>query len=277
MRKQAKVNFINQLLYWEGRINASHLQEHFNISRQAASKIVNDYKATHPNNLIYNASAKAYLLTPNFSCAGNVSNFFDYLATVGKNTIVTNWSREHNVYSYVYEIAPPLRNIQAEQVRSILRAIRDQLKVDIGYISLTSPDYLDRIIEPHALIFDGLRWHVRAYCNKNQEFRDFTLSRFSGEAVIEGKADHSNEQDIKWNTTIDVTFEPDPRLTDKQKRVIANDYQMENGRKSITTRVAMLSYLLKRLHLESYQSSPEAQQIVLSNHCQKEIKPYLFT
>lgn len=276
MYRQDKFNFINQLLYWEGRINSSHLQEHFNISRQAASKNLNDYKKTHPENLIYNASAKAYLLTATFCNDSKLTNFFYYLSIVTNNAIVTSLYCDQNSYSYVHEIAPPLRNIQAEQVRPILRAIRDKLKVDIGYISLTSPDYLDRIIEPHALIFDGLRWHVRAYCNKNHEFRDFTLSRFNGEAVIEGKAEHSKERDVKWHTFIEVTFEPDPRLTDKQKEVIINDYQMKSGQKSIKTRVAMLSYLLKRLHLDNYQASPEAQQIVLSNQSQKEIKPYLF-
>ena len=45
-------------------------------------------------------------------------------------------------------------------------------------MSFTTPDAETRLIAPHTLIYTGMRWHVRAYCEKNRDYRDFVLSRF---------------------------------------------------------------------------------------------------
>jgi predicted DNA-binding transcriptional regulator YafY len=105
---------------------------------------------------------------------------------------------QHNIVVSFVEIEAPMRNLHVETVRPILKAIREMRAIDIGYRSLTSPNYLDKIIEPHTLIFDGIRWHVCAYCYKNQAYRDFVLSRFNGEAIDEGEAKHSQQQDSDW-------------------------------------------------------------------------------
>jgi predicted DNA-binding transcriptional regulator YafY len=34
-------------------------------------------------------------------------------------------------------------------------------------------------LRPHALGHNGARWHVRAWCERNTDFRDFTLSRIA--------------------------------------------------------------------------------------------------
>jgi predicted DNA-binding transcriptional regulator YafY len=54
-----------------------------------------------------------------------------------------------------------------------------------------------RWIEPHACAFDGLRWHVRAFCRKDGVFKDFLLSRIIETRKNEqpGPAKSSCEQD----------------------------------------------------------------------------------
>lgn len=116
------------------------------------------------------------------------------------------------------EVDAPLRSLNPTQIRPILRAIRENLSIDIGYISLSSPNYLDRIIQPHALIFDGLRWYVRAFCNKNQQYRDFNLSRFNGNATFEGKATNLAIHDERWNTQVNIIIALDPRLNQQQNK-----------------------------------------------------------
>jgi hypothetical protein len=271
-----RFDFISNISYWEGRVNTSHLVKKFKLSRQASSGILKQYREKYPAYLTYNQSSKAFIATPyftkTFSQRNKQNTFLSYLRAVS----IDITDLQNDAGSFVYEVEAPLRHISPEQVRPILRAIRENKAIDIGYISLSSPDYIDRIIEPHALIFDGLRWHVRAFCHKNQDFRDFNLSRFNGKAEFEGNASQSADKDEKWQNYIELTFEPDHRFNEKQKQVIINDYQMKNGRKSITTRIAMLNYLLKKLHLDSYQSTPEAQQIVLTSDCRRDIQQYLF-
>ncbi len=264
-----RFNFIEQLAWWEGQVNASHLMAKFNISRVSASNVLKGYRRQFPQNLIYDQSAKACLPTQNFTTNTDLTHFDHYLSAIHAN------EHAEKLSVCAVEVEAPLRNIHAEQVRPILKAIREKLAIDIGYISLSSPDYLDRIIQPHALIFDGLRWHVRAYCNKNQAFRDFTLSRFNGEAIFEGKATNTAEQDEKWQDFVNVVIQPDPRLNAIQQDIIAKDFQMTNDTKIIPTRAALVHYLLLRLRLDSYKNTPEEQQIILTPECQKRINQYL--
>lgn len=259
--------FIESVIWWEGRINTRHLREKYDLCPATAQKVLKQYQQMFPDNLSYNPSEKAFIVSDNFTVIDKPSDFSDYLGQVSLHS--------PSISCAVFEVEAPLRNINPLQIRPILRAIREKLAIDIGYISLANPDYLDRIIQPHSLIFDGLRWHIRAYCNKNQDFRDFSLSRFNGEAVFEGRATHTVEQDEKWNTFVDVVIEPDPRFSDLQKQIIEKDYQMENGCKIISVRGALSNYLLKRLNIDHYQNTPEAQQIVLSSECRKKIAPYL--
>ncbi len=271
LNNHSRFHFIEQLIWWEGQINATHLIDKYDITRTHATNLLRDYRQQYPNNLHYDQSAKAFLLSDGFTPAFNHHSFADYLHTVANNST----QNSSKLTLCALEVEAPLRNIQPEQIRPFLKAIREKLAIDIGYISLSSPDYLDRIIEPHALIFDGLRWHVRAFCCKNQDFRDFTLSRFNGEAIFEGKATHSAEQDKKWKTMVDIVIQPDPRLNAKQQEIIANDFQMENGKKIIRTRAALVNYLLLRLRIDGYKNTPEEQQIILTPECQKSISQYL--
>lgn len=270
-----RFSFIENVVGWEGQINATYIATKFQLTRQAASGVLKSYREHFPMHLEYRQSNKAYIATDffnaNFLTHISDNTFEKYLTDIETSGAIQTVRQEH----FCYEIQAPLRNINPLQVRPILRAIREKLAIDIGYISLSSPDYLDRIIEPHALIFDGLRWHVRAYCRKNQAFRDFTLSRFNGVADFEGKATHTVEKDELWNTNVDVVIEADPRFNPQQKRIIEQDFQMINGQKVIATRAAFVNYLLRRLRIDSYQNSPEEQQIVLSQQCRKRISVYL--
>ena len=267
--------FINNVVGWEGQINATHIATKFELSRQAASGILKQYRAEFPTYLVYDSSQKAYLATPKFNDAFIHSSNFNALSQYLTAIDMAVDDASKIVENSIFEVEAPLRNINPLQIRPILRAIREKLQIDIGYISLSSPNYLDRIIQPHALIFDGLRWHVRAYCNKNNEFRDFSLSRFNGEATFEGKATHHALDDEKWNTIIDVAIEADPRFSPQQKHIIEQDFQMTQGEKVIPTRGALVNYLLRRLHIDNYKNSPEEQQIVLTRASRQAIAPYL--
>ena len=251
--KAARLHFIEQVVWWEGKINSSHLMDKFNLSRQSASKLLHSYQEKYPYNLTYNESIKGWIPTETFNPQISLDNFSDYLNTSSNSNC--------KIATSVFEVETPMRNINPIQVRPILQAIREKRAIDIGYISLSSPDYLDRIISPHSLIFDGLRWHVRAYCHKNQAFRDFTLSRFNSGAEFEGKALKTIIDDTKWNTFVDIVIEPDPRFNQKQQQIIANDFSMTNQQKIMTTRAALVNYLLLRLRLDSYKNTPEEQQI----------------
>lgn len=265
---QKRFAFIEVMLTWQGRINAPHLQKHFQISRQAASKTFSRYSAIHPLHIVYDKYLKAFKVDRKFSCHYADQDISTYQRVVNSTVSLG--------FSPITDLVIPTRNPNPRITQPIMRAIDNNQAIDIGYTSLASPDYIDRIIEPHSLIFDGLRWHVRAFCRKNMAFRDFVLSRFNGEAVDEGQALQDPNSDSLWHMSVTLFIQPDPRLTAEQQQMIIDDYQMQQGILAIPTRAALVNYLLKRLHLDSYQVDPCAQQIVLTAECAEAIKPYRY-
>lgn len=263
----ARFSFIEVIAKWQGRVNASHLMAHFDISRQAASRTITQYMAKYANNLIYNESLKGFLPTSQFTENSSAGLFSEY-----QQSTLAKQSKYLAAIDYV---DLPSREPDPKLVRPILRAINEKLAIDIGYLSLANPEYLDRIIEPHSIVFDGLRYHVRAFCHKNGDYRDFVLSRFNGELNDEFNATHTAQSDRLWQTKLAVVIMADPRLSAAQQRVIELDYQMINGRSTINTTAALVQYVLKRLHLDAYQTQAEAQQIILTPESLRAISPYL--
>ncbi len=264
--------YIELIALWEGRINATHLQSALNISRHTAQKILHAYNERHPQNLFYDSSLKGNIPTGLFKpryCQGRIEEYFQQLL---RSLNPQDKTFTESQFDFV---EAPLRNISPEYVRPIVQAIRGKKRLDVGYASVTTPDFEERIIAPHSLVFTDIRWHVRAYCEKNQDFRDFVLSRFNGVFNEEGAARFHREHDEKWNRLVDLVIEPDPRLSASQKRIIELDYQMENGQRVLKTRAALLMYLLQKLHLEQYKPTAEAQQIIVNSECWKRIEKYL--
>jgi hypothetical protein len=269
-KSQKRFAFIESVLVWEGSITPSTIADQFEIHKKQAELLLHEYMELYPDNVGFNGGDLIYQIKDGF-----VAQFFDgslatYLQYVAVGETVT-------------QLAMPNRNVQPVLIRPILQAIRQNKRLVISYASVSTPEFSLRSIQPHNMVFDGLRWHVRAYCEKNQGFRDFVLSRFNPNkvSVIEGDADHFDLEDEAWHQQLDVTFIPDPRLDDSRQRLIALDYDMESGEngfyKTMQVRAALLMYFVNRLGLDQYRPKPEAQQIILDPDCQERLKPYLPT
>jgi predicted DNA-binding transcriptional regulator YafY len=269
--EQLRFRLIETIAMWEGCVNSSHLRQYFGIGRQQASKEIKAYLQSAPENLEYNASIKGYSPCIGFAPKFTQGRLDEYQYLVGQG-LETNLSEIATGFD---ALQLPIRNLSPQLVQPILKACREHLRLDIGYLSLSSPDYQDRIISPHTLVYDGLRWHVRAWCEKNQAYRDFVLSRFRGDYAFEGNAEYTADQDELWQARVDVIIQPDPRLSEAQKRIIELDYAMENGQRCLSTRAALVTYLLQRLRIDLYQTTAEAQQIILTPESRKEVVQYL--
>jgi len=160
----------------------------------------------------------------------------------------------------------PARGVNADILRSVYTALTEERALSIVYQSMSRPEPSERIIEPHALAFDGFRWHARAFCQKDQVFKDFLLSRILevGETV-ERDADPADDQ--AWTEEVVLEVGPHPDLSDAQRRVFEMDYGMIDGVAQIPVRRALLYYALKRLGLDTEPAArrPQDQQIVLLN------------
>lgn len=262
------------IAFWEGQVNTKTLVKAFDISRQSASGIINKYLEAHANALAYLPARKAYQVTPSFRpnyIDKTVDEYFDWL-TFGKAPTF------YEPLSLIpqHRIKGLSRFVKPEVMRALLEAVRNNTAVDCEYLSVSTNASQGRLIYPHSFVKAANRWHVRAYCELRQDFLDFVLSRFQSVDYDGGQAVFTIENDKRWNTYVDLILEPDPRLTEKQKKVLERDYGMENGRLIVKTRVALVKYTLDDLQIKTkmLEADPQAQQLVCVNY--KDIKQWLY-
>ena len=119
-----------------------------------------------------------------------------------------------------------------------------------------------------SLVYPPMRWHVRAFCEKNGEYRDFVLSRFRGEPELMDKSFNGKDGDTAWHSQIELSISPDPRLDKLQQKVIAHDYGMSRNKLTVPCKAALLPYVLRAYQLDPHkqEAKPEAQQIVIANY-----------
>ncbi|MBB3062820.1 WYL domain-containing protein [Microbulbifer rhizosphaerae] len=274
--QQRRFWLIELIAYWEGRLTTTHLCEFFGISRPYASSEINRYREAHPHNLLeYRHSDKANVPSPDFQrhyIGTDVAEYLNWMAGLSARSLPTRPSCQ--LPNLV--LRHPARNVTPQLMRPLVKAIREQRRVEVDYGSIANPDREGRIIAPHTFVNTGLRWHLRAWCEKNQQYRDFVLSRFHGEPELLDKSPRSAKGDTAWNTQITLILQPDLRLSAEQKAVLEHDYNMEGGQLRLQTRAALASYLLKEMQVNTkmLDGRPEAQQLVLVNY--EDVKEWLF-
>jgi hypothetical protein len=123
----------------------------------------------------------------------------------------------------------PARGIDAGHLRTVLQDIHNRQAFEIEYQSLASPAPRWRWIAPHAIAFEGFRWHARAYCFTDDSFKDFLLARILG--IRDSRpSDIDASQDVDWHSLVTLEIGPHPDLSDTQKKVIALDYACREAR-----------------------------------------------
>ena len=265
-----RYRYIELIALWEGRLTTRQLCETFGIGRQQANKDLTSYRrGLTRGDLVYDAVAKYYSPSEDFAPTLTQGLASEYLQMAAQQSDVQQILGDLPVASANVEvIAAPLREVPASLLRPIIRAMAECRRIDVDYVSLNNPDREGRIIVPHTLVWTGYRWHVRAWCEKNLDFRDFVLSRFRGNADLMDKSDHCEADDRAWHTHVTLKITPDGRLTPDQQEVIAHDYGMTNGQLNLTVRAKLAPYLLQllNLHVGKRLEDPRAQQIVLANY-----------
>ncbi|MBM13142.1 MAG: hypothetical protein CME57_01065 [Halieaceae bacterium] len=273
-----RYRLIEIVAMWEGRLTTRHLCDVFGIGRQQASKDINNYKRSiGPGNLEYDPIAKGYRPSADFApkvSRGEAEEYLEIVAGFGDMQQILGQLPQ--AFLSTEALTAPRRHIPPLILRPLLQAARDHRRVDVDYVSLNRPNREGRVIVPHTLVWTGLRWHVRGWCEKNQDYRDFVLSRFRGEPDIMDSSEHTAENDSDWHKYVEVRIAPDPRLSEQQQQVVAHDFDMLDLRLSLRARARLLPYVIKllQINLNPEDRHPHAQQIVILN--QAELTPWLF-
>lgn len=265
---EQRLEFIEFRLFWEGHVNRSDVMTQFGLSVNQASSDLSRYIGLAPHNMDYDRSLRTYVRQPGFKPVFDKLDAGRYLAQL--RSVAEGILDQDDCWIAglpTYDSAPtPARGVDPATLRSVVDAIHRSEAIEVQYQSLSNPEPRWRWIAPHAIAFDGFRWHARAFCVTDEVFKDFLLSRILDIRASRG-SDVLAESDQDWHTFATLEIGPHPALSDTQAMVIALDYGMKGGKAEIRVRRALLYYALRRLGLDTDPAArkPQDQQIVLLN------------
>lgn len=263
--QQRRLSFIEFRLSWEGRLNRSDLVDYFGISVPQASLDLAKYQELAPENVEYDRKAKTYRRGRRFAPTVNEPDAEQYLTAalgvalgvVPMEDTFLGWTPPTGT------LAVPGRHVAPQTLRSVLESIRLGSALTIEYQSMNRSGPTVRKVSPHALGFDGFRWHIRAYCHEHGDFRDFVIGRILAVIGV-SDSDADSAQDAEWNEVVTIVLVPAEDLVGAQREVVELDYAMVDGRAEIKVRRAMLFYVLQQLGIDL--GRPSRRHVDILNH-----------
>lgn len=269
-----RLHLMELLLRWEGQVGNSRLRHLLGLSSIRASQWIREFREYQPSWTLWNSVSRTFNATPEFyrnKNADESGSLAKYLSLVGLptasdaeslNVVVTAFSDITIPNAYIFSL--------------LSNAARMKMAVEVTYRSMRDPLPHKRIISPHTIIRAGRRWHVRAYCELNKQFRDYTLGRISHAAILDQPAGALIGDDKDWATEIPVKLIAHPGLTQEQQSVICFEYFKDTSSRTTTIRVPLVNYYIQdvRAAVDIKTQVPPEYQLAVGNL--KEIEKWLF-
>ncbi|MBR0660473.1 WYL domain-containing protein [Neoroseomonas oryzicola] len=239
---RARLRFLDEQAFWEGRVNRADLMERFGVSVPQATADLGKYQELAPGNLLYDRHAKAYLTTDGFQPVFGTPSAEAWLHRQATGVPGQN---------FAVEVLPmPRRELNAWLVRRVAGALRRRRSLEILYQTMEAeePDPTWRWVTPLAIASDGLRWHMRGFNHAAERHEDMVFPR-----MLEIRGERAAEpvpRDEDWETLVSVHIRPSQDLSPSQQRAVAADFQMQDGIVEVPVRAAMLFNFLRRMRLD---------------------------
>lgn len=241
--------------------------EQLGVSVNQAPTDLNRYLGSAPHSMVNDKIARTYVRGPDYAPQfpkADATRILAQLRPLPDGMVSDDtWIAELPPY----DAAPTaVRGVNPITLRFIVGAIRRSEVIEVKYPSLSRPEPCWRWVASHTIGFEGVRLHTRAFCLRDEEFKDVLLSR-----IMQTRGVRANEvtaaTDIAWQEHITLEIGTTVNYLRAQKKVIALDYGMSGGKAKIKIRCALLYYALKRLRIDANPGArkPQDQPIVLLN------------
>ncbi|EKA39525.1 WYL domain-containing protein [Pseudomonas aeruginosa] len=243
-----RLAFVELRVRFIGDIRRQDLVSRFGIQSAAATRDLAIYKELAPGNIDYDTKAKCYVL------GGDFKPLFDFPPERVLSWLTQGFGdgEPSQLKAWVAsEIPSRLTHPDLDVLACVTRAIHQACPIRVEYHSISSGQ-TERQIVPFALIDNGLRWHVRAFDRKSQEFRDFVITRIKGPVLLrdeEVQAHERGDQDIQWTRIVELELIPHP--DQPRSEVTEMDYGMRDGVLRMKLRAATAGYILRKWSVDS--------------------------
>ena len=159
-----KFSFIEQLLFWRGRVQRRDLIEHFKLSESAAAVTFRSYLSIKPGGLVLDRSLKAYTPPPCFA-----PSFYEPSLAHCELPVLQSGLR--------VEVPP-------QTLAALGESIRDKKTLLIGYRSLKG-EITQREVAPLSLVrmIDGFPEALCCWCFLRNAIRTFQVPLISSAKI----------------------------------------------------------------------------------------------
>jgi len=235
---RTQMKYVEDLAWWNGVLSRKELVDHFRISGQQATAVLQAYQEVNPKCMEYSLNVRRYLASPKMKREISPASFEEQL------------SIEDDLFG---RVNIPVREVSDKVYRYLMVAVKNDRYVTMTYQSKSSSSPEKRKIIPKAFGYDGVRYHVRAWCTKREGYVDFSLLRIKDIKWPTEQVDIELEEDADWNEIITVKFRINPKASEGTKLALIEDYGLssEDDCIEIECRKAMQSYVLFRMGLDA--------------------------
>jgi predicted DNA-binding transcriptional regulator YafY len=238
-----RLAFVELRVRFIGELRRQDLVSRFGIQSAAASRDLALYRDLARGNIDYDSKGKSYVLGADFQ------PIFDFAPERVLSWLTQGFGDGEPTRLKVWvasESPSRLTHPDLDVLASVTRAIHQECPLAAEYHSISNGK-TERQIVPFALIDNGLRWHVRAFDRKSQDFRDFVITRIKNPRVLKGQQPEPHEfcgQDIQWTRIVELELVPHP--DQPRPEITEMDYGMEAGALRLKLRAATAGYILRK-------------------------------
>jgi hypothetical protein len=263
-----RFRLIEAVSKWEGGMSNSRLRELTGLHTVQVSRLIAAYVQAYPNRLEHDLSAKRYWWRGSESVGSSLDEYLD---------LVVGLDRQGRAAApFVHDVRIDFTDLAPSIFAVLNDACSTSKAVQIEYRSMTNPHGLERVIEPHALVHIGRRWHVRAWCQLRERFSDFNLGRICSARHISQPCQRSSSDDDGWTTTAKVAIAPHRKLSPGQAEVVRAELLGGMNGRVIEVRSCLAAYVIQELRAATNPDiqAPPDYQIEVENV--EDLKQQLF-
>ena len=189
-------------------MNRSDVMKQFELSVNQASADLNRYIGLAPDIMVYDRSAPTYVRGPEYAAQYLVPDASCYFALL--RFMADRLMDSHDIWIAgrpAYDARPTTaRRVKPITLRSIVGTTHYSEAMETVYQSFSRSEPSWRWTAPHAIGFDGFRWHIWASCKTDEIFKDFLFSVVLQSRGVEANgATNVTDADWKGHVALEIT------------------------------------------------------------------------
>ena len=283
--QRQRLSFLEARLHWGGRFNRNDICVQFDVTPNHVTREITEYKSYFPKNMVYDLSKRAYCPSETFEmkfATGEIGEYFSLLKLHVAERLQSA-ATDYGISASFAGVADPSGRFSEKILRPVLNAMHGATGVKIAYQSTSEDEPRTRTIWPHALVWGGDRWHIRAFDGYRKNYRDFVPQRIMRASELDEPIPSDAGQDGDWETIETIEVIPNPVFSARQRAMIAEEYGMTSRKDEhvwrLQLRRCLIPYFLYRYRLDvapsAAASKTTAPRIVLKDRALAE--RYKFT